>query len=120
MIVFGGLVALLLIWRPRGLLDETVVNALGKALVESGLSPGPALVRSLLFQVSDQVANGAFPRRIILAAEVESLLHQRSAGGDIADFDMQSEDERAHAMDPRHQHLLCVELLAMSNSHPLH
>lgn len=28
MIVFGGLVALLLIWRPRGLLDETVVHAL--------------------------------------------------------------------------------------------
>jgi branched-chain amino acid transport system permease protein len=26
MIVFGGLVALLLIWRPRGLLDERVVH----------------------------------------------------------------------------------------------
>jgi branched-chain amino acid transport system permease protein len=26
MVVFGGLVALLLIWRPRGLLDERVVH----------------------------------------------------------------------------------------------
>jgi len=26
MIVFGGLVALLLIWRPRGLLDERAVQ----------------------------------------------------------------------------------------------
>jgi ABC-type branched-subunit amino acid transport system permease subunit len=26
MIVFGGLVALLLVWRPRGLLDERAVQ----------------------------------------------------------------------------------------------
>jgi branched-chain amino acid transport system permease protein len=26
MIVFGGLVALLLVWRPRGLLDERTVQ----------------------------------------------------------------------------------------------
>jgi len=26
MVVFGGLVALLLIWRPRGLLDEATVR----------------------------------------------------------------------------------------------
>jgi len=32
MIVFGGLVAALLIWRPRGLLDETVVNRIARAL----------------------------------------------------------------------------------------
>jgi len=31
MIVFGGLVALLLIWRPRGLLDERAVHRLGRA-----------------------------------------------------------------------------------------
>lgn len=30
MIVFGGLVALLLIWRPRGLLDEATVHRLGR------------------------------------------------------------------------------------------
>ena len=34
MVVFGGLVALLLIWRPRGLLDETTVHRL-QALVFS-------------------------------------------------------------------------------------
>jgi hypothetical protein len=30
MIVFGGLVALLLAWRPRGILDERVVHWLRK------------------------------------------------------------------------------------------
>jgi branched-chain amino acid transport system permease protein len=29
MIIFGGLVALLLIWRPRGLLDEVAVHRIG-------------------------------------------------------------------------------------------
>ena len=32
MIVFGGLVALLLIFRPRGLLDEGAVHALRRGL----------------------------------------------------------------------------------------
>jgi hypothetical protein len=32
MIVFGGLVAVLLIVRPRGLLDEAVVNRVRRAL----------------------------------------------------------------------------------------
>jgi branched-chain amino acid transport system permease protein len=36
MIVFGGLVALLLIWRPRGLLDEALVHRLGKMLGRLG------------------------------------------------------------------------------------
>ncbi|HEY5635462.1 MAG TPA: branched-chain amino acid ABC transporter permease [Burkholderiales bacterium] len=36
MIVFGGLVALLLIWRPRGLLDERVVHWLGRRLKKPG------------------------------------------------------------------------------------
>src|SRR4029453_10680373 len=35
MVVFGGLVALLLIWRPRGLLDEATIRRL-RALVFSG------------------------------------------------------------------------------------
>ena len=30
MIIFGGLVALLLIVRPRGLLDENVVHRIGR------------------------------------------------------------------------------------------
>ena len=34
MIVFGGLVALLLVWRPRGLLDERVVHWLGQRLTK--------------------------------------------------------------------------------------
>jgi hypothetical protein len=32
MIVFGGLVALLLLVRPRGLLDERVVNSLRRMI----------------------------------------------------------------------------------------
>ena len=32
MIVFGGVVALILVWRPRGLLDERVVDWLGRRL----------------------------------------------------------------------------------------
>lgn len=36
MIVFGGLVALLLIWRPRGLLDEATVHRLGRWLRRRG------------------------------------------------------------------------------------
>jgi len=32
MIIFGGLVALLLVFRPRGLLDEALVHRLGRAL----------------------------------------------------------------------------------------
>jgi hypothetical protein len=32
MVAFGGLVAVLLIVRPRGLLDETVVNRLKRSL----------------------------------------------------------------------------------------
>lgn len=36
MIVFGGLVALLLIWRPRGLLDERMVHWLGRRLKKPG------------------------------------------------------------------------------------
>ncbi len=32
MVVFGGLVALFLRWRPRGLLDEALVHRLGRAL----------------------------------------------------------------------------------------
>ena len=33
MIIFGGLVAVLLIVRPRGLLDETLVHRIGRACV---------------------------------------------------------------------------------------
>jgi branched-chain amino acid transport system permease protein len=36
MIVFGGLVAVLLILRPRGLLDETVVNHIAARLRQRG------------------------------------------------------------------------------------
>lgn len=36
MIVFGGLVALLLIWRPRGLLDEATVHRIGRWLRRRG------------------------------------------------------------------------------------
>lgn len=32
MVVFGGLVALLLVWRPRGLFDEVLVNQIGQQL----------------------------------------------------------------------------------------
>jgi len=31
MVVFGGLVALFLRWRPRGLLDEAMLERLGRA-----------------------------------------------------------------------------------------
>ena len=36
MVVFGGLVALFLRWRPRGLLDETLVHRLAQNFVRSG------------------------------------------------------------------------------------
>lgn len=39
MIAFGALVALLLIWRPRGLLDEVLVNRIVRALRRAGSSP---------------------------------------------------------------------------------
>jgi len=40
MIIFGGLVALLLILRPRGLLDETVVHYVQRACRQFGRGPG--------------------------------------------------------------------------------
>jgi branched-chain amino acid transport system permease protein len=36
MIVFGGLVVMLLILRPRGLLDETAVNRVARHLRRGG------------------------------------------------------------------------------------
>ncbi len=41
MIIFGGLVALLLIVRPRGLLDEALVHRIGRAW-RSSVRPPPA------------------------------------------------------------------------------
>jgi branched-chain amino acid transport system permease protein len=43
MIVFGGLVAALLILRPRGLLDERLVHRIGRALRRSGRTGGAHL-----------------------------------------------------------------------------
>jgi branched-chain amino acid transport system permease protein len=40
MIVFGGLVAVLLIVRPRGLLDESAVNRIATALRRAGRAAG--------------------------------------------------------------------------------
>jgi branched-chain amino acid transport system permease protein len=42
MIIFGGLVAVLLIVRPRGLLDETLVHRIGRAWSRLFVRPPPA------------------------------------------------------------------------------
>ena len=42
MVVFGGLVALFLRWRPRGLLDEALVHRLGLALARPPAGTTPA------------------------------------------------------------------------------
>ena len=43
MVVFGGLVALLLRWRPRGLLDEALVHRLANRMARRRPTPRIAL-----------------------------------------------------------------------------